>query len=219
VDTARFHQGQAEFDWEFEGFEEFKELADPKRSAVIVTAHMASYDLGVYIFRQKIGHNITMVRAPEPDQRTQEYVHSHSEPSGVHVSYSGSDELISLELVHNLRRGGVVAIQGDRAIPGLSSVKASWFGNPVRLPAGPFALAMVTGAPIFPLFIARTGIRRYRVITFPPIRVTRTSEDRTKDWEKAAAEWSEAFESILRRHWHQWFAFEGNSRNQDDGTH
>ena len=52
------------------------------------------------------------------------------------------------------------------------------FGRDAALPIGPFILAQVARCEIFPLFIARAGYRRYRIITGKPFTCPRNDRPR-----------------------------------------
>jgi len=81
------------------------------------------------------------------------------------------------------------------------------FGKSARFPAGPFALAMAARAPIYPVFIVRTGRRRYRVIAYPPIEVV-PSRDREAAFAQALDAWRAVLEEVIRKWWFSWFTFE-----------
>jgi KDO2-lipid IV(A) lauroyltransferase len=53
-----------------------------------------------------------------------------------------------------LKRGGVVALMGDRDIEGPKE-KIPFFGEPTFMPTGPIEVALRTGAPVIPCFCAR----------------------------------------------------------------
>src|SRR5262249_42821839 len=110
-------------------------------------------------------------------------------------------------LLHVVRDGGIIAIQGDRVAGDIASLKSTLFGKPASYPAGPFALAMASKAPIFPMFIVRTGRRRYRVIAYPPITVT-ASRDRQAVFAQALDSWRAILEDVIRTWWFSWFAFD-----------
>ena len=44
------------------------------QGAIVLTAHMGSYDLGAALFAEKFNREIRVVRAPEPDQQTAEHL-------------------------------------------------------------------------------------------------------------------------------------------------
>jgi lauroyl/myristoyl acyltransferase len=107
----------------------------------------------------------------------------------------------SLHLVAALRRGEIVAVQGDRALGGRGDVLLPFFGAPAAFPLGPFVLARAVGVPLVPAFCLLDRRRRYRVIVAEPLAVAPGGE------EAAAASWVSTLEGIVRAHPTQWFNF------------
>ena len=209
TESATFKLTRAEFDYDFEGPELLDELAR-KQGAIVLTAHMGSYDLGAGLFAQKFGRGLRMVRAPEPDTESELHLQESLQRTGdgaVKVDHNTGGGLLSFDLLHALRAGEIVSIQGDRVIPGVGQTEGCLFGRKVDLPNGPFILALAAQMPIYPLFIVRSGFRRYTIIVRPPITVTRTLGQRDAAIAAAVEQWCDALENVTARHWHQWFAF------------
>src|SRR5204862_187569 len=70
-----------------------------------------------------------------------------------------------------LRRGEIVALQGDRALGTRGDVLQPFFGAPAAFPLGPFVLARAAGAPVVPAFCVLDADRRYRVVVGAPSSV------------------------------------------------
>jgi lauroyl/myristoyl acyltransferase len=151
-----------------------------------------------------------MVRAPESDRQTEQHLRESVQTAGegaIKIDYNTSGALLSFDLLNALRQGEIVSIQGDRVIPGLATASGQLFRHEAMLPSGPFTLALVAQVPIYPLFIARAGYRRYRVIVGEPIVATRTARTRDEDIAAAVEAWCHVLERTIARHWDQWFAF------------
>lgn len=210
-ETMHFTLRRQAFDWELVGADHFQQLRTTPGGAIILTAHMGNYDLGSYLFANEIEKKIMIVRAPERDPESERDARARrrefGEETGKLVFGSPSAEL-ALDLVAAIQEGMLVAIQGDRTIDGVSSHKVQFFGREVSLPSGPFALALATRAPIFPLFIVRARRRSYRVISERPIICRRTGPDRDRDIAAAMAEWASLLERIVAQHATQWFSFQ-----------
>ena len=205
ADNVRFKETRTIPDWEFNGYQYF-EAMQASGGAILLTAHMGSYDLGAHLFAETSGHRIIMVRAPEIDPDTRAFEEKHrAQELEVEFNVKASD--LALDLLHAIRDGGIVAIQGDRVTAGIAELPAALFGKAARLPAGPFALAMASRAPIHPIFIVRVGRRRYRVVSLPPILVPH-SRDREAAFAAAVEAWTRDLEDVIRRWWYQWFTFE-----------
>ena len=124
---------------------------------------------------------------------------------GLQVAHVGDDPLSALPLVRHLRDGGVVALQVDRAPRGVRARRATLFGEAARIPEGPLRLAALTGAPIVPVFVARTGHRRYNVVASAPIQLDRSASG--ADLDAAAQELASRLEAFVRTRPTQWFHF------------
>ena len=206
-DNVRFKELRVVPDWEFVGREHFDRMRNDPGGAIILTAHMGSYDLGAHLFAQISKRPIVMVRAPEVDPQTREYEEAHiAAPETLKIDFSTRANELALDLLHALQRGEIIAIQGDRVTPGITTLPATLFGRKTSIPAGPFALSMAARVPIYPLFIVRLGRRSYRLIAGPPFSVERT-RDRAASFETAVAQWTHELERVIRNAWFQWYAF------------
>jgi lauroyl/myristoyl acyltransferase len=197
-----------EFTYKIIGAEWLEQLGAAP-GAIVLTAHMGSYDLGAALFAEKFKREIRIVRAPEPDRQSAQHLSASLERAGegaVKIDYNTAGALLSFDLLKALRAGEIVSIQGDRAEGEVGQVTARLFGHEVQLPNGPFVLALIAQVPIYPLFIARFGCRRYAIIVHEPIRLENTG-DREKDIAQGVAQWCAILEAIIAERWDQWFAF------------
>ncbi|MCB1231911.1 MAG: lysophospholipid acyltransferase family protein [Verrucomicrobiae bacterium] len=219
ADATRARHGESIIDWELEGVDHLEAISTASEGAVLLTAHMGNYDVAAPLFAQKLKRPFNAVRAPERHPETQEWMEQQLATHGsehYRIRYNKDDRLLGLELVQAISRGEVVAIQGDRVMfdvaPFPLDLAPSGVGEKLyrfRLPKGPFVLAQVTGAPIYPVFILRTGWRRYRVKALPPFHCRVESRDREAAVEKAARHWvDDILMPVIREHWTQWFVFE-----------
>ena len=210
ISEAAIHKiNKEEFSYEIIGGEWLEQL-DAAPGAIVLTAHMGSYDLGAALFAEKFHREIRMVRAPEPDRLTAQHLSASLDKAGegaVKVDYNTAGALLSFDLLKALRDGEIVSIQGDRVEGDLAQISARLFGKEVRLPNGPFVLALVAQMPIYPLFIARSGYRSYQIIVREPILVLRTSGTREDHIGEGVLKWTAVLEEVIASRWDQWFAF------------
>jgi lauroyl/myristoyl acyltransferase len=204
-DTGRLRESRTIPEWELAGREHLEALRTGS-GAILLTAHMGSYDLGAHLFAEVSGRRIVMVRAPEADPRTREFEEKQL-PSDIEVQFNTDGSTLALDLLHAVRDGAIVAIQGDRMTGAISGVPATLFGKAIEVPAGPFALAMTARVPIYPVFVIRRGWQRYLLRAERPIEIVR-SRDRDADFAAAAKAWTATLEEVIRDSWWQWFAFE-----------
>jgi len=207
-EAVNYKQNKIVFDFEIDGADLLDRLG-AARGAVVLTAHMGNYDLGAALFAQKFHRELRMVRAPEEDSETAEHVAASVEKTGegaVKIDYNTKGALLSFDLLSALREGEIVSIQGDRAIAGLAQAEGELFARKVPLPSGPFTLALIAQVAIYPLFIVRTGYRRYRIVVREPIVLTRSARSRDEDIASGVGAWCRVLEQTITKHWDQWFA-------------
>jgi lauroyl/myristoyl acyltransferase len=197
------------FDVQVEGLEHWKSVAAGDRGCVMVTAHLGLYEVGSMLPASIDQRHVHVVREPEIDPRAQEFVRAYvSSAESVHYTmhFQSDDPLQGMMLLDALRRGEIVAIQGDRPRAGSRAVPAALFGRPLDLPAGPAVLARAADAPLLPVFAVREGRRRYRIVMDAPIEVPRTEGSR-EDLAVAVGRLAASIETGVRRAPHQWFVF------------
>lgn len=209
TDAAVHRLRKAPFNFEVEG-RQFLDVLAAAKGAIVLTAHMGNYDLGAAIFVEKFQRQLHVVRAPEPDELAARHLDRAIEQSaagGVKIEYNKEGGLLSFDLLNSLRRGEIISIQGDRSMGEVAQSPVTMFGQVARLPTGPFVLALAAQAPIFPLFVIRSGYRRYRFIALPPMTCTRTGRARDEDIAAAMQKWADILAETIRAHWEQWHAF------------
>lgn len=209
TDTAAFRILKARFRYEFEGMRFLDQLASAK-SAIVLTAHMGSYDLAAALFSQKFHRVVRMVRAPESDPQSAEHVGLALQEAGagaIQVGYSDDGTALAFDLLSALRAGDIISMQGDRVAGDVARANVNFFDHEVSLPNGPFVLSLVSEVPIFPLFIVRTGYRKYKIIAREPIICARRSGSRDEIIAEAMQPWAGVLQEITRTYWPHWFAF------------
>ncbi|MBA3963993.1 MAG: lysophospholipid acyltransferase family protein [Chthoniobacterales bacterium] len=207
-DAADHKLLKTEFAYSVDGAENLESLAASK-GAILLTAHMGSYDLGAALFAGRYHREIRMVRAPEIDEKTAQHVDeslARATGGAIKVAYSSAGMALPLELLNALRAGEIVSILGDRATDGISQRETRLFGELVRLPDGPFILAFVTQAPIYPVFILRTSFHHYKIVAGAPFYCRRAEGSRDAAVEEALGSWCRKLEEVIRPNWSQWFS-------------
>ncbi len=165
---------------------------------VSVTAHVGNWELAGRLLAGESARRTNVVVAAEEAPELERWVRRNGD--GMRF-VPRSDPRIGIQLVSALRRGEVVALQGDRAIGTRGDVAIPFFGRPAFFPLGPFLLARAAGVPVVPAFCVLGPGYRYTVRLAPPITVERGDE------EGAARVWVGLLEDIVREHPTQWFNF------------
>lgn len=208
--TERYERlaGADDFEFEVEGVEHWQAAVGDNRGAILLTAHVGNWEVGAALPAER-RRRVHLVREAEMDPEAQEFTEkllrdSLGETYVTH--FADLDVRLGMEMRDALDLGELVALQGDRPRRGGRSVEVPLFGKPFSLPAGPIVLGRTAGAPILPVFVLRTGRRRYRLIFRPPVRVSDTADRRTAIAE-AAQEIVGSIEWAIHEAPNQWFCF------------
>ncbi|HEX4336529.1 MAG TPA: hypothetical protein VH062_11485 [Polyangiaceae bacterium] len=187
------------------GAEHLDAVAAAGKGVVLVTAHAGAWDAAARFLARDHAADVLVVMAREEDHGARGLQDTLRERSGVRVAHVGGHPLDSLKVLSHLRRGGVVAVQLDR-IAGLeATLPVSLGGEPFRVPAGPFQLAALTGAPVVPVFTRRVGFFTHEIVVAEPIWVQR--KGKKERLEAAASAATQAMEAFLVENPTQWFHF------------
>lgn len=148
-----------------EGYERARALG---RGAILVTAHIGSFETGLagigereprvhVVFRRDEAALFERLRS---EQRRKFGVIEAPVDDGLPTWFGLRDAL---------RRDEVVLLQGDRVMPGQSGVAVPFLGGRLRVPTGAVKLARATGAPIIPVFAPIQPDGKVRILLDEPI--------------------------------------------------
>jgi lauroyl/myristoyl acyltransferase len=172
-------------------------LADG-RGLVLVTAHLGNWELGGRLIAARLRRPTHVVVAAEADPGVERFLRGGESP--IRFVRRG-DPRAMLALVGALRRGEVVALQGDRALGTRGDVTVDFFGAPAAFPLGPFVLARAAGVAVVPAFCLLDANHRYTVVVEESFRVAAGEEV------EALGRWARVLEAAVRRAPEQWFNF------------
>ena len=187
-----------------EGGELWERARERPEGLILVTAHVGHWEVGSMLVQTRHVH---VVREEEMDPEAQAFVHElfeQQKDSGFTMHFVRDDPTLGARLLTALRRGELVAVQGDRPRSSARSVAAEIFGRRLTVPAGPAALARAAGVVMLPVFVFRRGRRRSQVAFRPPIRVTGAGDEGLAEAMRrvvAEVEWA------IRQEPYQWFCF------------
>ena len=140
-----------------------RDAHDGGRGVICALPHLANYDhAGAWAGRTGMPVS-TVAERLRPESLFDRFV-AYRKKLGMEVlPLTGSDEHVFGVLADRLRAGGFVCLVADRDLSE-SGVPVKFFGRQSRMPAGPAALGLRTGAPLIPATLHYEGPEL--VITF-----------------------------------------------------
>jgi lauroyl/myristoyl acyltransferase len=210
LDVRRFYQSRLVH----HGFEEhFLPALAQGRGVIILSAHLGNPELAV---QGLLFHNIRVVALTEPLHpprlsRLVDRLRSSKGHTFLPVGVGGVKAAVQA-----LRRGGVVALMGDRDIQG-PRAPLPFFGREANMPTGPMEMALRTGATVLPIFCHRRG-PRLEVFIEPPLELVR-SGSLEEDVRLNTLRFLNRLEEHLRKDPAQWIVLEPVWDTDGDKSH
>ncbi len=183
---------------EFENARILDEAFAKGKGIIIITAHIGNWELMAATLRIKGYPGVTVGRRIYFD-KYDSYLNSLRRSQDVNVIYRDESPRKILKVLKENRIVGIVA---DQDVDSVEGVFVDFFGMSAYTPAGPAALAKVSGAALIPVFIVRKNGRHTLVIE-KPIELDDTG-DKEKDVVSNTQKWSSVVESYIRRYPEQW---------------
>ncbi len=201
---------EGELGFEVSGTEDLWRLLRPDRGAIVVSAHLGSFDaLRALAERDDVVVNVLMFTGIAP--RINAILKALSPNARIRVIEPDPDRFDTLFLIREcIERGELVAMLGDRVEPGDRgrSLVVPFLGDPVTLPEAPYLMAGLLGCPLVFMVALRAGAGRYRVfaeilskcVEFP-------AGERDKRVRELAANYAGRLEHYCLAAPYQWFNF------------
>ncbi len=148
-----------------ECIEHIREALTHGRGAMIVTAHLGSWDVGgVAVAAEQGMPPLSAIVEPVTQESSNVAMTAMRERRGIRVIPLGN----ALGVGRALRRNEVVLIVGDRLIDG-EGVAVEFFGEQTLLPRGTAYWSIKTGAPVLVGCCVRDADGGYAVLSDPPV--------------------------------------------------
>ena len=190
-----------------EGAEQYRRMRESGRGAVLVTAHMGSFEVGLAALRQvEPGVHVVFKRdafggfeALRSNLRARLGVQEAAIDDGWGTLTRLRDALAADE---------VVVVQGDRAFPGQRTAIVPFVGGHLAIPAGPATLARLHDSPIVPTFVVREPDGRFVVHLLEPIFVGDRADSPDDGVDSAIHAIAAAIERFVIAQPEQWLVLE-----------
>ncbi|HEV2994006.1 MAG TPA: phosphatidylinositol mannoside acyltransferase [Acidimicrobiia bacterium] len=188
-----------------EGKEHVAAAAALGRGVVMALPHLGNWDLaGAWLVSE--GYELTVVAEPVEPPELFDWFVATRERLGMRVVALGPDS--GAALLRDLHAGRVVALVCDRDISG-DGVPVDFFGERTRLPGGPAALALRTGAPLLPVGCYFRPRRGHEAHILEPLATRREARVRD-DVARVTQQLAHRFEELIRAAPDQWLLMQPN---------
>jgi len=184
-----------------------------EHGAIILTAHYGNWELLAYACGL-LGQPVTLIHRRMRNELVDREIAALRSGAGTQFI---PKKAAAKEALRRLRAKAMVAIPIDQNQTRSYGVFVDLLGVPACTTTGPARLALLTGAPIIPVFLVRDGeSEHHRIVILPEIEPANTG-DREADIRTTTQRCSAAFEDMVRQHPDHWIWFHKRWKTRPEG--
>jgi len=186
------------------GDERLVEAQKEGKGGIILTAHVGNFELGG-LFLKELGLDVSAVYAVDPSpviEASREKARKLIGVEGIPVTRS---PFAFVPILHALKANRIVAMQGDRDVSGTGR-RMPFLGRSASFPVGPFRLAALSGAPLFPGFVLQEANGKYETRVLAPLRIE-SGPNEDQEIDRAMRAFVATMEATIRERPTQWYLF------------
>jgi predicted LPLAT superfamily acyltransferase len=201
---------EADFRYDVGGIEHNDRLLRPDRGAIVIGAHIGSFD-ALRALSRRDGRTVNVLMFTRNAPLINSFFQQLSRDSEVRVIQADAQSLDTvLRIRACIERGELVAMLGDRVEPGDHGRRCcvSLLGGSVELPTAPYVLAGLLGCPLFFMVAVREPEGSYRIsaeVLAETVKFERGERD--KRVRELAAAYAGRLEYYCATRPYQWFNF------------
>lgn len=195
-----------------EGWSFLKEAAEQGKGGILLVSHFGNLEIAARLLRRK-GLPALLLMGERDQRQVARQQREAIRKEGLDILLTSPEEsspLDGLKALFYLREGGFLAMAGDLAWqPRPRLVEAPFLGKTIMLPEAPHTFALMTGVPLFTLWVFRRGRAAYHVKVSKPRYVEAPSRKERKEAVRRSVHlYARELETALLNHPWQWHVFE-----------
>ena len=185
---------------ELEGLEHFEAGIAQGKGLLTIIAHFGNWELMPVTGPLFLKSSYIVYRPLDSQVLDNIVEHVRTINGNVMVPKGGSGKRIMTLLKENQ----CIGILSDQNVSAREGVFVDFFGRPACTGAGLAVLALRSGAPVLPMFMARQKSGKYKFILKPLVEISRTG-DYEADLLENTQRFTKVVEDIVREYPDQWF--------------
>jgi predicted LPLAT superfamily acyltransferase len=212
VDRLKAINGEAP-EYREEGGELLRDAVAQNAGGVIVSSHLGNWELAAILLMKKYGPRLLLYVGEKERQELERRHKTDLLEKGIRIVSVAAESATPFDLldaVSFIRGGGFVSIAGDRVwSPKQQLTDVEFLGRQARVPAAPFVLALLCGAPMFTFFMTLNDDGSY-VLSFSRLEAIAAPSraERDQALRRMAQNYANALAAKAREHPTNWHHFE-----------
>lgn len=208
IDKVAFLSGfDSRFTFEFDGEHHLVKMAE-ETGGILVGAHAGNWEIAGQLLK-RINTRIHIVMFADEHKRIQQFLSDIYVEKNVHFIIINVDYSHLFEIEKALKNKEIVAMHGDRYLPGTNTLDIEFLGLPAKFPTGPFSLAYKYKVPVTFVSAMKQTARHYYFFASEPVIHDYPAKlsERKKIISGLVEDYVRHLEKMILRFPDQWFNF------------
>ena len=195
------------FTFEFEGEEYLHDMAN-NEGGLIISAHIGNWEIAGNLL-ERINTKVHVVMLDAEHRKIKALMDNAMTKKSMNIIPIKDDMSHLFSIREALMANEIVAIHGDRFLPGSKTMELDFLGKPAKFPTGPFYIAMKYKKPVvFVTAVKETNTHYHFKSTNPELYIdSRNIEKRNSELKKMIGDYIGTMEKVINAHPEQWYNY------------
>ena len=196
------------FTFNFEGEEYLREITNAGNGGVLISAHIGNWEIaGQLLERLETPVNIVMLDAEH--EKIKHLMNDVLVKRGMKIIPIQNNYSHLVKISESLKNNEMVAIHGDRFLPGTKTINCEFLGENANFPSGPFYLASKYNKPLVFVAAMKETKNHYHFYASKPRKYPYPANLKTRNEQlkKMVIDYVADLEGKVRKYPVQWFNY------------
>ncbi|NQU32170.1 MAG: lipid A biosynthesis acyltransferase [Bacteroidetes bacterium] len=195
------------FTFEFEGEQHLHQMAN-NNGGLIIGAHVGNWEIAGHLL-DRINKPVHIVMLDAEHKKIKNLLDNVMTQKKMNVIPIKDDMSHLFQIKEALIANEIVAIHGDRFLPGSKTMSVNFLGKDAQFPTGPFYIAMKYGKPVTFVSAVKENNKHYHFKATPPQKYINSKSliNRNKILQKMITDYTQELELTLNKYPEQWFNY------------
>jgi predicted LPLAT superfamily acyltransferase len=208
IDKVALMAGFAnKFTFNFDGEEHIQQMAE-NEGGLLIGAHVGNWEIAGHLLK-RIKTKVHIVMLEAEHENIKEMLDDVMAEKKMNIIAIKNDFSHLFKIKKALENNEIVAIHGDRFLPGTNTTKRKFFGKEAEFPLGPFLLAVKYKKPVSFVNAFKESSTHYHFLASKPVH--KIAEATVKGRNNATIELLDKYiatlENMLKKYPKQWFNY------------
>ncbi len=197
------------FTFRFEGEEYLHQMAEENTGGVLIGSHLGNWEIAGQLL-ERIDTTVHILMFDGMQQQIKDLMNKVIDKKNIGlILIKKNDSSHLIQIAEALKRKEIIAMHGDRFLPGTKTVTTKFLGREAELPTGPFYLASKYNVPVVYVSAMKEKTTHYHFYATKPKYFKYPANIKTREAELKAMvdDYVKKMEKMVLDYPLQWFNF------------